>query len=88
MGAALDASFARPEGGLNTYSSESFLDSLKNERVHGATHAMRADAQADLFDHIEAFYKRSRRHSAPAYGSPPYPKNWIGQRVDRHGETT
>ena len=69
-------------------SSESFLDSLKNERVHGATHAMRADAQANLFDHIEVFYKRSRRHSAPGYGSPPYPENWIGQRVDRHGETT
>jgi transposase InsO family protein len=46
-------------------SSESFLDSLKNERVHGATHAMRADAQANLFDHIEVFYKRSHRHSAP-----------------------
>lgn len=42
---------------------ESLFNSLKNERVHGATYATRADAQADLFEYIEVFYNRSRRHS-------------------------
>lgn len=42
--------------------TESFFNSLKNERVHGTTDATRADAQADLFEYIEVFYNRSRRH--------------------------
>jgi transposase InsO family protein len=43
----------------------SFFNSLKNERVHGTTHPTLADAQADLVEHIEAFYNRSRRHATP-----------------------
>lgn len=43
--------------------TESFFNSLKNERVHGARYATRAAAIADLFDYIEVFYNRSRRHS-------------------------
>jgi putative transposase len=50
--------------------TESFFDSLKSERVHGTTYARRADASSDLFEYIEAFYNRSRRHSALGYVSP------------------
>ncbi len=39
--------------------TESFFNSLKNERVHGTTYTTRADAQADLFEYIEVFYNRS-----------------------------
>lgn len=49
--------------------SESFFSTLKNERAHGTTYATRADAQADLFEYIEVFYNRSRRHSTLGYTS-------------------
>ena len=43
--------------------TESFFNSLKNERVHATRYATRAAAMADLFNYIEMFYNRSRRHS-------------------------
>jgi putative transposase len=50
--------------------TESFFNSLKNERVHGTRYATRAEARADVFEYIEQFYNRSRRHSALAGKSP------------------
>lgn len=50
--------------------TESFFNSLKNERVHGTRYSTRADAKADLFDYIEPFYKRRRQHSTLGYASP------------------
>ena len=50
--------------------TESFFNSLKNERVHGTRYPTRDDAFADLFDYIEVFYNRSRRHSTLDYVSP------------------
>jgi len=44
--------------------AESFFNSLKNERVHGQRYRTRDEARADLFEYIELFYNRSRRHSA------------------------
>ena len=62
--------------------SESFFNSLKNERVHGTTYATRADAQADLFEYIEVFYNRSRRHSTLGYSSPVrFLENWISKHA-------
>ena len=58
--------------------TESFFNSLKNERVHGTRYATRAEAIADLFDYIEVFYNRSRRHSTLGYKSPTqFLQNWI-----------
>jgi Transposase and inactivated derivatives len=57
---------------------ESFFNSLKNERVHGTRYASREDAIADLFDYIEVFYNRSRRHSTLGYNSPvQFLQDWI-----------
>jgi putative transposase len=50
--------------------SESFFNSVKNERVHGTRYRTRAEAEADLFDYIEPFYDRGRRHSTLGYASP------------------
>lgn len=50
--------------------TESFFTSLKNERVHGTRYATHDAARADLFDYIEVFYNRSRRHSTLGYQSP------------------
>ena len=49
---------------------ESFFASLKKELVHGAEFATRAEARAALFEYIEVFYNRVRRHSALGYLSP------------------
>jgi putative transposase len=63
--------------------TESFFNSLKNERVHGTRYATRAEAVADLFDYIEAFYNRTRRHSVLGYRSPvQFLQDWI---TSQHG---
>jgi putative transposase len=49
---------------------ESFFNSLKNERAHTQRHTTRDEARQDIFEYIEAFYNRSRRHSALGYVSP------------------
>jgi len=50
--------------------TESFFNSLKNERVHGSRYRTRADAKADVFEYIEIFYNRVRRHSTLGQTSP------------------
>ncbi len=50
--------------------SESFFNSLKNERVHGARYRTRVDAKVDVFQYIEGFYNRVRRHSTLGQISP------------------
>lgn len=58
--------------------SESFFNSLKNERVHGTRYGTRAEAEADIFDYIEPFYNRRRKHSTLGYASPQqFLNDWI-----------
>ena len=49
---------------------ESFFASLKKELVHDEDYATRAEARASLFEYIEVFYNRVRRHSSLGYRSP------------------
>jgi len=49
---------------------ESFFATLKKERVHREDYATRSEARASVFDYIERFYNRVRRHSALGYLSP------------------
>ena len=64
--------------------AESFFNSLKNERVHGTRYATREEAIADLFDYIEVFYNRSRRHSTLGYNSPvQFLQDWIATQHER-----
>jgi len=49
---------------------ESFFATLKKERIHLKDYATRAAARASVFDYIERFYNRVRRHSALGYLSP------------------
>lgn len=49
---------------------ESFFHSLKTERVHHRRYASRSEARSDLFQYIEVFYNRRRRHSSIGYQSP------------------
>ena len=41
---------------------ESFFASLKRERTRRKNYRTRDDARADVFDYIERFYNRKRRH--------------------------
>lgn len=43
--------------------AESFFSSLKKERIRKRIYKTREMARADVFDYIEVFYNRSRRHS-------------------------
>jgi len=58
--------------------TESFFNSLKNERVHATRYRTHQEAMADLFEYIEVFYNRSRRHSSLGLVSPTkYLQNWL-----------
>ena len=43
--------------------AESFFSSLKKERIRKKIYRSRAEARADIFDYIEVFYNKNRRHS-------------------------
>jgi len=43
--------------------AESFFSSLKKERIRKQIYRTRDQARADIFDYIEMFYNRRRRHS-------------------------
>jgi len=49
---------------------ESFFASLKKELVHREDYQTRAEARRSVFEYIEVFYNRVRRHSALGYVSP------------------
>jgi putative transposase len=49
---------------------ESFFASLKKELTHGEIFATREEARASLFEYIEVFFNRIRRHSSLGYVSP------------------
>ncbi len=50
--------------------AESFFHSLKTELVHHCDFSTRAEAKQEIFEYIEVFYNRKRRHSANNYRSP------------------
>jgi len=49
---------------------ESFFGSLKKERIRRRTYRTRADARSDVFEYIEVFYNRRRRHEYLGWKSP------------------
>ena len=50
--------------------AESFFSSLKKERIRKRIYKTRDLARADIFDYIEVFYNRTRRHSHLGHVSP------------------
>jgi putative transposase len=40
------------------------------ELVHGERYRTRQEARLSIFDYVEVFYNRQRRHSALGYRSP------------------
>ena len=59
----LDPSMSRRGNCWDNAVAESFFSSLKKERIKKRVYKTRALAKADVFDYIEVFYNRTRRHS-------------------------
>jgi putative transposase len=49
---------------------ESFFSTLKTELIYHEHYATQAEARRSIFEYIEVFYNRQRRHSAIGYQSP------------------
>jgi transposase InsO family protein len=49
---------------------ESFFGTLKRELIHHRRYGTRQEAMQDIFEYIEVFYNRQRRHSTLGYCSP------------------
>jgi putative transposase len=63
-------SMSRPGCCYDNAMMESFYSTLKREAVYPATFATREEAKSAIFEYIEAFYNRKRRHSSLGYVSP------------------
>ena len=50
--------------------AETFFHTLKVELIHGKTYNTRQEAKTAIFEYIEGFYNRQRRHSYLGYLSP------------------
>jgi len=50
--------------------AESFFSSLKKEKIKRKIFNTRDQARAEIFDYIEVFYNRQRRHRYLDYVSP------------------
>ena len=66
----IECSMSRQGNCWDNAPMESFFATLKKELVHHETYATREAARVSLFDYIEVFYNRERRHSALGYVSP------------------
>jgi putative transposase len=59
----LEASMSRRGNCHDNAVAESFFSLLKMERIKRRIYPTRQEARADIFDYIEGFYNRRRRHS-------------------------
>lgn len=66
----LRCSMSRTANCYDNAPMESFFGTLKTELIHHRHYATRAEAKTDIFEYIEVFYNRLRRHSALAYQCP------------------
>jgi putative transposase len=69
-GAGIVCSMSRKGNCWDNAPMESFFATLKKELVHHEEYATREQAKASIFEYIEAFYNRERRHSTLGYVSP------------------
>lgn len=66
----ITASMSRKGNCWDNACVESFFGTLKRELVYQRQYATRGDATQDIFEYIEVFYNRNRRHSMLGYQSP------------------
>jgi putative transposase len=66
----LCCSMSRRGNCLDNAPMESFFGSLKTELVHRTTFPTREAARRAVFEYVETFYNRRRRHSALGFLTP------------------
>jgi putative transposase len=66
----IQASMSRTGNCYDNAVMESFFHTLKAELVDHANYRSREQARQSIFEYIEVFYNRRRRHSAIGYKSP------------------
>ena len=66
----LEPSMSRRGNCQDNAVAESFFSSLKKERIRKRIYKTRDLARSDVFDYIEAFYNRTRRHTHQGGISP------------------
>ena len=66
----LQSSMSRSGNCYDNAHIESFWSTLKKELVYGEQYKTRRDARLSIFEYIEVFYNRIRKHSALGYKSP------------------
>jgi len=66
----ITASMSRTGDCYDNALMESFWGTLKTELTHHELYPTREDARRSVFEYIEVFYNRRRRHSAIGYMSP------------------
>ena len=66
----IDVSMSRRGNCWDNAVAESFFATLKKELVHRTRFATRREAAAAIFEYIEVFYNRIRKHSKLGYTSP------------------
>ena len=64
------ASMSRKANCYDNAVMEAFWSTLKNELIHRQRFATREQARTAIFEYIECFYNRTRRHSSLGYQSP------------------
>lgn len=67
---AITSSMSRSGNCYDNAFIESFWSTLKNELTYRRHFTTRAQAKTEIFNYIETFYNRVRRHSALGYKSP------------------
>jgi len=66
----IEASMSRSGNCYDNAVMESFFGTFKTELVYHEHYRTRTQARTSIFDYIEVFYNRQRRHSAIGYQSP------------------
>jgi putative transposase len=69
-GYGMQASMSRKGNCYDNAPMESFFGTLKMELTHHAHYVTREQARRDIFEYIEVFYNRIRRHARLQYLSP------------------
>ena len=67
---SLRCSMSRKGECLDNAVAESFFGSLKNELVYHEDYRTRSEAKQSIFEYIEVFYNRKRRHAFLNYMTP------------------
>lgn len=67
---SITASMSRKGNCYDNAAMESFWGTLKTELVNHERYRTREEARASIFEYIEVFYNRKRRHSSLDYVSP------------------